>query len=501
MNLIGLIDTTAQTLAVVRKNSQPSDKIAANFLKQKRSLGSNDRRFVLDLLFFILRNHSLFEYLTEEVSKSELYLKIPLDLSKNENGKAKTLDSLTILIAIAVVLNSNHFKNELNLEIYVNKKEISGYDSFDKLFSQNLTTYSNWTELEILNWIDYLINLLELIFNSSNNEINNFNNYETSNLKYSYIRYSIPEWIVKELLINTSLDINNIFKLAQSFTKSAPITLRINDRQLNMQQIIEELNNGDISLTKGTLSPLAYHLSKRIYLSEHPLYKAGAIEIQDEASQLVSFSIAPEKSWNVLDACAGAGGKSLHLAYLQNDEGNIVALDNEFARLKEIPKRAQNGGFRSINTYLVNKNNEPQIKDGNIKFFNKRSFNAILIDAPCSGMGTLRREPLKKFRTTSRLVEKLSGLQFNILNHYSQYLKIGGVLVYATCSIMPQENDLVVARFLEENPDFAPDPLTPAFGKYGITIPDLNPEDFKYTFYTHLYGTDGFFVARMKKIE
>ncbi len=497
MNLIGLIDTTGLLLNIARRNPAPTDKVAANFLKSKKSLGSNDRRFILNLLFFYLRNMTLFDYIAENFPNTDKLLE---SISKNEKLNSKPKDFSAILIAFYAATQIDYFAGEVQLEQFINKKQINDSGSIVSTFQQTMQGYCEWTQLDINNWTNNLLYLFELIYNSSLNEINENSKFNITNYQYSIILYSFPDWIINNLLQFTSLSIANIFNLAAAFTKSAPITIRINSLSKKAEQVAASLKENGVELTKCSLSPAAYNLSHRIYLSEHPLAKTGAIEIQDEASQLVAYAMAPSENWVILDACAGAGGKSLHLATLQNDSGRIIATDKELMRLKELPKRAQNAGLQSIRTYLIDSKNKPIVKDENVKYFKRRAFNAILIDAPCSGMGTLRREPMKKYRTTSRLIEKMSNLQYQILSEYSQYLNIGGVLIYATCSIMPQENDAVVEKFLENQHEFAPDSLSNAFDKYGIAIAELE-DNYKFTFYPHLFGTDGFFISRMIKIE
>jgi len=500
MNLIGLIDITAQTLSIVKKNSKPSDLLALDFLKSKRTLGSNDRRFISELLFFTLRNLNLIEHISNQaITYANKELNVYFEFSKNSQVAAKTNDFINIIIAL-ILAKSPHFIDYIQLEQYLNKKELEESSTLELLIEEILMFQFKMTKDNYNNWIKKINYLFILINNSFSIDIINNSNINLNECNNYLLRYSFPEWIAQDLLKFSSLSIHNIFQLAKAFTKKAPITLRINSRVKSKEDIIETLNSEGIETIEGTLSPTAVHISKRVYFSEHSLYRTGAIEIQDEASQLVSYALAPEENWKILDACAGAGGKSIHLAALQNDNGLIIATDKEFNRLKEISRRASNGGFNSIHSYLIDKSGKPNIKDGNIKFFDRRCFSAVLVDAPCSGIGTLRREPMKKYRTTRRLIEKLSNTQLDILTHYSQYLNIGGILIYATCSIMPQENQQVVERFLNNNPQFKPDNLFDAFSKYDIIIPGLKKNDHCFTFYPHLFGTDGFFIARMKKI-
>ena len=498
MNFLGLIDNTALLLGIAKKNPAPTDKVASGFLKSKRNLGSNDRRFILDLLFFTIRNYTLIEYLASEINKNT---DITNYFSKNVNISSKKTDFLKVLTAVLLIINLPNYQKYQYIFGYLNKKEIQNSSHFTDIILSLIQNSFNLTNEVLNNWIKNLNNYYDLIENSFLENIKKSSTIDDNTLKYISLYNSFPEWIINNILKFKLISIENLSKLTQSFTENAPITIRISKKNLaNIDKIKEYFKKENVELTKCQLSPVAYNLSKRIYQNESTLYKNGSIEIQDEASQLVSYALAPEENWVILDACAGAGGKSLHLADLQNDNGLIIALDKEYNRLKEIPRRAKNSGYCSILTYIVDEKNYPKVKDKNIKFFNNCLFDAVLIDAPCSGMGTLRRDPMKKYRTTPRLIEKLSEKQYEILEHYSQFLKADGVLVYATCSILPEENELVIEKFLKNHPEFIPDPLINAFSKHNIVIPDLSNE-FCYTFYPHLYGTDGFFIARMKKVK
>lgn len=497
MKLIGLVDYTALLLAIVKKNPSPADKVAMDFFKSKRSLGSNDRRFIMDVLFFTLRNLLLIEHLSNKIKQENN--DILENISKNSNLKSKPEDYFIILNAILLINSIEDFNCYKYIFKNVIRTENSQLDNFLHIFLLYFQNTFFLTNEIIFNWKKNLIYYYDLIKNSFFCKIKSIDTINDKYIKYLELRYSFPEWIIKILLNRNISQPKFLHDLARSFTDNAPITIRVYSNRMNEIHIIEEIFKKDgINIEKCAISPVAYNLSRRIYLNEHLLYKNGYIEIQDEASQLVSFALAPEQNWVILDACAGAGGKSLHLADLQNDKGKIIALDKEYNRLSEIPRRAKNAGLSSIETYLVDERSIPKINDRNVIFFKKRLFDAVLVDAPCSGMGTLRRDPMKKYRTTQRLVEKLSHIQLAILEHYSQFLKPGGVLVYATCSIMPQENEMVVENFLEKHKDFEPNPLIEGFKKYGINIPDLS-EQYYYTFYPNLFNTDGFFIARMKR--
>jgi len=223
-------------------------------------------------------------------------------------------------------------------------------------------------------------------------------------------------------------------------------------------------------------------------------FKNGYFEIQDEGSQLISLFLDPKPNEKVLDACAGAGGKSLHIAVLQQDLGEIIANDTEFARLKELPNRANRSGIKSIKVNLTLKNTKRSILLPDY-------FDKVLVDAPCSGLGTIRRDPIKKYKITNRILGKLTINQKNILQHYSKFVSRGGILVYSTCSILNEENIEIVNHFLNENPNFSPvniqDFITSfnLYNKLRLVGPNYISIDFGTS------SSDGFFMAKFKRIE
>jgi 16S rRNA (cytosine967-C5)-methyltransferase len=168
-------------------------------------------------------------------------------------------------------------------------------------------------------------------------------------------------------------------------------------------------------------------------------YKNGYFEIQDAASQLVAPFLQLKPGLKVIDACAGAGGKTLHIACLMQNKGSIIALDKEAKKLEELERRAQRAGVRIINAKVASKQEISNLKE---------SADRLLLDVPCSGLGVLRRNPDTKWKLNPSFIEEIQKVQASILNEYSTMLKPGGLMVYATCSILPLENNLQVQKFL-----------------------------------------------------
>jgi 16S rRNA (cytosine967-C5)-methyltransferase len=279
--------------------------------------------------------------------------------------------------------------------------------------------------------------------------------------------------------------------LAESYLHPAPITLRVNTEVASREEILAYLKSEGIEAEAGKLTPSSIIIKKRIPLSGMNMYRNGLVEIQDEGSQLVSYSLAPAAGSSVLDACAGAGGKTMHIASIMKDSGSILACDTEFEKIKEIKYRAARQNYHSIKSVHIRKAIPEELVKG---------FDYVLIDAPCSGMGTVRRIPNPKWRLTKDALEKYSFKQLELLKLYSQFVNPGGILVYSTCSSMFEENDEVIENFLNDNNDFVPDSIPEALKSFNITISQREKEDYKLHLFTHIYGCDTFFICRMRKI-
>lgn len=269
----------------------------------------------------------------------------------------------------------------------------------------------------------------------------------------------------------------------RAMMQSAPMVLRVNLRRASRERVVQQLQSENIECTSGAISPAAIVVHQRVNLMQHPLYLNGIVEIQDEGSQLIGFACEPDQHMHILDACAGAGGKALHLVDLQNDHGKLVAHDIAWPRLKEVSKRASRAGVRSIRV------------EHNVTF-DRPQFDMVVVDAPCSGMGTVRRLPMVKWRLQPDVAARHGAKQLDILSTYARAVAPGGVLIYATCSILPVENEYVVSAFLESHHQFVPDELAPVMDRMGVHIQTTG-----HTLQCDPlhHSTDGLFVARMRR--
>ncbi|MBV7441606.1 RsmB/NOP family class I SAM-dependent RNA methyltransferase [Weeksellaceae bacterium TAE3-ERU29] len=254
-------------------------------------------------------------------------------------------------------------------------------------------------------------------------------------------------------------------------TPSDPI-LRINRLKVDEKELRNILHEDGINIEKIKGYPDAFKLSNNGNLFKSKAFKNGWFEMQDASSQLVAPFLEVKPGMRIADTCAGGGGKSLHLSALTENKGQIMSMDIIGWKLQELKKRAKRNGAHNIQTKLIE--SSKTIK----RLYN--SFDRVLIDAPCSGVGVLRRNPDAKWKIDKEFIERVRKEQAAILEQYSKMLKKDGLLVYATCSIFPSENRLQVDQFLEKNKEFEL-----------IEDKKILPSE---------SGYDGFYMAKMKRI-
>lgn len=256
------------------------------------------------------------------------------------------------------------------------------------------------------------------------------------------IQESIPDWLHE--LGNQELPIQWEKELPY-FNKEAEVVLRANTLKGTKQSIQQKLATDGIETRLNPDFADALILSKRMNVFGSKAFKDGLFEVQDAGSQLIAPFLKVEPGMRVIDVCAGAGGKTLHLAALMQNKGRIIAMDTEEWKLNELKKRARRAGVGNIET-------KPIESSKSIKRL-ANSADRLLLDVPCSGLGVLKRNPDAKWKLSLDYISKVRELQSTILNDYSIMLKQGGMMVYATCSILPSENENQVHSFLKNRSD------------------------------------------------
>ena len=294
----------------------------------------------------------------------------------------------------------------------------------------------------------------------------------------------LPEWLITEL--EQSYSKNDIAKLAQSLQQEAPLDLRVNLLKNNRATVLQELQ--EFSPSKMEFSPFGIRINNKTFLAKHKLFIDGCIEVQDESSQLAGLLLNPKRNEIVVDFCAGSGGKALLFGMLMRNSGHIYAFDVNQKRLNNLTPRMNRSGLTNTHSTLIDSEFDTKLH----RLYNK--IDRVFVDAPCSGLGTLRRNPELKFRQSLHSIEELNIKQMSILQEASKLLKPGGHLVYATCSIVKAENQDIVEQFLLFNPDFTLVPATQV-----LSNPKLKQNDSYLTLLPHIHHCDGFFAALLQK--
>jgi 16S rRNA (cytosine967-C5)-methyltransferase len=258
---------------------------------------------------------------------------------------------------------------------------------------------------------------------------------------------------------------------AAALNEQAPVVLRMNSLKCDAEKFEKAMALEKIELKKVAKQKNAYELEKRENVFKNKYFKEGWFEVQDAGSQMIGEFTGVKAGQTVVDACAGAGGKSLHLAALMNNKGKILSLDVEEWKLEECKKRARRAGAFNIETKLIT----PQAIE-NLK----EKADVVLMDVPCSGTGVIKRNPDAKWKLSIESIERTKELQQKILSEYSTMVKPGGKLVYSTCSILPSENESQVKNFLSSNKNFS-------LQEQRSVLPSM--------------GFDGFYMALMKRSE
>lgn len=298
------------------------------------------------------------------------------------------------------------------------------------------------------------------------------------------ILHSFPDWIIQVWL--EQLGLAQTEKLCEWMNQTPTIDLRINPLRTSIEEVETALKSAGILARRMPNLPQALRLIGNTgSIQKLPGFKDGWWVVQDASAQLVGHLLDPQPGEVIVDACAAPGGKTTHIAELIQDRGTVWASDRTASRLRKLKENAQRLNLQSIQICTGDSRNLPQ-------FYN--AADRVLLDAPCSGLGTLHRHADARWRQTPESVQELSTLQQELLAHTSKFVKAGGVLVYATCTLHPAENEDVITQFLTENTDWQIEP------------PSLNSLDSCYTtphgwlkVWPHNQDMDGFFMVRLRK--
>ena len=294
---------------------------------------------------------------------------------------------------------------------------------------------------------------------------------------------SLPRWLAK--LWREQLGVAETRALATALNQRAPLTVRANLLKSSRDELLAILRTEGSRVEPTRFSPWGVTFTGRTNVFALRAFKEGLFEVQDEGSQLIALACEARPGQLVVDACAGAGGKALALASEMHNKGRLVACDRDGRRLDELRPRARRAGVHNWEARSVPESSDARIADL------RGSADVVLVDAPCSGLGALRRNPDARWRLEVDEVDSFPPRQSEILERYAQLVKVAGRLVYATCSINRGENEEVRASFLSAHPEFEPTQVLPeATGLGAGAEVQLLP---------HRHGSDGFYIAAMRR--
>ncbi len=308
-------------------------------------------------------------------------------------------------------------------------------------------------------------------------------------------RHNLPDWLVQPLKDQLAGD---FWPLVDSLNHGAGLDLRVNTLLAKREAIQKELQSEGISATSTPYSPWGLRIAGKPALNKLPAFTRGAIEVQDEGSQLLALLLDAKRGEMVVDFCAGAGGKTLALGAAMRNTGRLYAFDTSAHRLDALKPRLARSGLSNVHPAAIANERDERIK----RLAGK--IDRVLIDAPCSGLGTLRRNPDLKWRQNPQALLELAAKQAAILSSASRLLKPGGRLVYATCSLLRQENEDIAQAFSAAHPEFSPLEVADVLDQLKIgaaaSLCSGGEQGRQYLrLWPHLHQTDGFFAAVWQK--
>jgi 16S rRNA (cytosine967-C5)-methyltransferase len=307
--------------------------------------------------------------------------------------------------------------------------------------------------------------------------------YQENPALYLSITYSHPQWLVEKWVDEFGLTFTE--KLLKGNNEKPTLTARVNTLKINKNELIDHLKKKDIEATDGKYVEEAINFENMYSLEGLESFQKGYFQIQDESSMLVAHVLDPKPHDTVIDICAAPGGKTTHMAQLMKNKGMIIARDIHDHKLKFIDQTANRLGITIIKTQCYNAKNIDQKMVGKA--------DRVLVDAPCSGLGIIRRKPEIKYNKNPDDLQKITDLQVEILENASKYVKNNGYLVYSTCTIASEENMGVIQRFLSKNNEFVMLDINPLLPK------SLRKTEKYLQLYPHVDDVDGFFICKLQK--
>ncbi len=430
------IQAAIELLDQIAGTTAPADRLVASFFRSRRYAGSKDRRAVTETVYDILRRQG--EYAWRAGRGDSRHLVLAHLVAKDDANAG----------AIAALFNGEKF-----CPADLDEREQTALRQLSEMSAVTLAAAPAW------------------------------------------VKGNYPEWLTPSLtrVFGPELESEMAALLGR-----AEVDLRVNVLKSSPARVAAKLAADDIGTKAGVLAPTALRLDSRRTMSKHALYLNGAIEIQDEGSQLVALLCAAGPGQQVVDYCAGAGGKSLALAAQMQNRGQIFAFDSDPRRLEPLRGRLQRAGVRNVQAHALGTGAAAAALSGLAG-----KVDRLLLDVPCSGSGAWRRNPENKWRLRVEQLARQGAVQSRILRSTAPLVRPGGRLIYATCSILMEENEDQVEKFLAEQPAFEVLPISRVWEEVmAVTDRPACPCDDPYLRLTPArHGTDGFFAAILERRE
>lgn len=443
-------EIAAEALVTILKEEGYNTTVLQKILRQNGAMSKKDRAFVTELVNGCLRNLYYIDFVINSVSKL-----------KTEKMKPWILAVLRTAVYQFFFMNvpENALCNEaVNL---VKKRGLS-----------KLAGFTNGVLRNIIRQKDTIVLPQE----------------KENPLQYLSLKYSHPQWLLKMWLHDKDYDF--VKALCKQNNVSPDVTIAVNTLLTTKESLKKELEQEGIWVKEGYHYDMALHLSKTSDMGKMNAFKQGKFHVQDESSITAVTVLAPKENDVILDMCAAPGGKSFLMAEKMQNKGRIYCCDIHEHKLELLQEGAKRLGISIIDTKLQN----GSIYQPQFQYF----FDKVLVDAPCSGLGLMRKKPDIRLKKNGNDIDSLVILQRQILHQAAKYVKKGGVLVYSTCTLCKKENEKNIEWFLQENQNYQTEDITPFLPN---TIQSETKKMGYITLYPHIHYTDGFFICRLKRKE
>jgi 16S rRNA (cytosine967-C5)-methyltransferase len=429
------LQAAIELLAAIHEGNSPADRATAAYFRGRRYIGGQDRRDIIDRVYAVLRHRARLEWWLARVV-----------------GEGAASDRWRMIAALAL------------LEGWTADRIATAFDG-----GQYRPQPLDRREREAAHKL----------------EGKSIDHPDQPN----WVRREYPQWLDHQLrnLLGPRFDAE-----MAALGVEAPLDLRVNTLKSNRSDAIAALAESNVVAVPTPLSPIGLRVRGRPPLATLPSFRDGLIEVQDEGSQLVALLVDARPGMRVIDFCAGAGGKTLAMAAAMHNKGHIVACDVLRGRVDRAAARLNRAGVHNVERRGLSTERDPWVKR------HARSFDRVLVDAPCSGVGTWRRNPDAKWRFTTEDLTTVIDLQRRILDSAARLVKPGGRLIYATCSLLPSENAAQVTSFARNHPEFTLLPVAAVWADTIGRMPDAAgcpTGDRLLQLTPAAHETDGFFVA------